>query len=119
MLTPLGRFLRKIRIDNSEILAHMAAKLGVTASYVSAVENGRRAMPSEWREKIIEMYALDEQQQAEFTGLAIDLVTQVTVNTKNSTRSQKEVVFAFARKVSELPEDKLFEIRRILGGEKD
>jgi len=49
MLTRLGRFLKKLRIDNGEILKNMADKFNVTASYLSAVENGKRAFPNEWR----------------------------------------------------------------------
>jgi transcriptional regulator with XRE-family HTH domain len=119
MLTPLGRFLRKLRIDHGEILANMAEKLGVTASYVSAVENGKRAMPREWLEKITALYVLDERQEEEFKGLSIDSVTHVTINAQDATRRQKEVAFAFARKVSELSDDKLAEIRKILGGGTD
>ena len=43
MLTALGRFLRKIRIDRNELLKDMADKLEVSASFLSAVENGKRA----------------------------------------------------------------------------
>ena len=39
MLTSLGKFLRKLRIDRGEILKDMADKLGVTVSFLSAVEN--------------------------------------------------------------------------------
>lgn len=48
MLTDLGRLLRKIRIDHGEILKDMANRFGVTASYLSAVENGKRAVPEAW-----------------------------------------------------------------------
>ena len=46
MLTALGRFLRKIRIDRNELLKDMADKLEVSASFLSAVENGKKSMPS-------------------------------------------------------------------------
>ncbi|KHF28295.1 Helix-turn-helix domain protein [Anoxybacillus sp. BCO1] len=51
MLTEFGRFCRKLRIDNGELLKHMADKLGVTSSYLSAVENGKRNVPQDWVEK--------------------------------------------------------------------
>ena len=53
MLTDFGKELRKIRIDNNEFLKDMANKLGVTVSYLSAVENGKRDIPDEWLDKII------------------------------------------------------------------
>ena len=42
MITSLGRFLRKLRIDQGEILKDMADKLGVSVSFLSAVENGKK-----------------------------------------------------------------------------
>ena len=45
MLTKFGKELRKIRIENDEILKDMADKLNVTAAYLSAVENGNRKVP--------------------------------------------------------------------------
>ena len=42
MITPFGKYLRKLRIDHDEKLKDMAAKLGVTGSYLSAVEIGKR-----------------------------------------------------------------------------
>ena len=46
MITELGKHLRKIRIDHGEILKNMADKLGVTSSFLSAVEIGKRNMTS-------------------------------------------------------------------------
>ena len=48
MLTSIGRFLKKLRIDRGEILKDMAEKLDVTVSFLSAVENGKKHMPSAW-----------------------------------------------------------------------
>lgn len=45
MLTGIGKFLRKLRIDNEEILKDMADALGVSSAFLSAVENGRKKMP--------------------------------------------------------------------------
>ena len=41
MLTSLGIFLRKLRLEQREVLKYMADKLGVSASFLSAVENGK------------------------------------------------------------------------------
>ena len=35
-------FCRKLRLDNNQILKDMADVLGVSSSYLSAVENGKR-----------------------------------------------------------------------------
>ncbi|HAH61855.1 MAG TPA: transcriptional regulator, partial [Treponema sp.] len=45
MLTEFGKFLKKMRIDKSETLAVMAGKLGISAAYLSSIENGTRDIP--------------------------------------------------------------------------
>ena len=45
MITNFGKFLRKLRIDNNEFLKDMAARLGVTVAYLSAIEHGKRDVP--------------------------------------------------------------------------
>ena len=52
MLPSIGRFLRKLRIDNGEILKDMAEALGVSSAFLSAVENGKKKMPEGWIEKL-------------------------------------------------------------------
>ena len=42
MITEYGKFLRKLRIDQGQILKTMAEKLGVSAPFLSAVENGKQ-----------------------------------------------------------------------------
>ena len=42
MLTSIGKFLRKLRMSNGEILRDMAEALEVTSAFLSAVENGKK-----------------------------------------------------------------------------
>ena len=51
MLTSIGKFLRKLRVDHDEILKDMAEKLEVTVSFLSAVENGKKHMPAAWNSR--------------------------------------------------------------------
>ena len=41
-LSDFALFCRKIRLDNNQILKEMAESLGVSSSYLSAVENEKR-----------------------------------------------------------------------------
>ena len=58
-VTEFGKFSRKLRIENDELLRDMANKLGVTASYLSAVEIGKRNIPKKWEHIIVNAYQLD------------------------------------------------------------
>lgn len=56
VLTNLGKQTRKLRIDNEELLMDMANKLEISASYLSAIETGKRKMPKDFIEKIENIY---------------------------------------------------------------
>lgn len=77
MLTNFGKFNRKLRIDNNEKMKDMAQKLGVTSSYLSAVEHGKRRVPIVWIDKIAGYYKLTEQQLAELNkAIIIDSLSE-------------------------------------------
>jgi len=44
-VTPLGARLRRLRMERAVTLAEMAAALGVSAAYLSALEHGKRGVP--------------------------------------------------------------------------
>lgn len=41
--TSLGKFLRKLRIDRGKLLRTMSNKLGISMSFLSSVENGKKS----------------------------------------------------------------------------
>ena len=121
MLTEFGKALRKIRIDKNELLKEMSDKLGVTASYLSAVEHGKREIPSEWITRITVLYNLDKEMKKQLIFAADQSRLSITlkldgVNTKTST-----LVNAFARKFENLNQsdiDKMMDILNKEGREK-
>jgi len=114
MLTSLGKFLRKIRIDNNEYLKDMADKLDVTVSFLSAVENGKKKMPSSWNGKICSLYDLDEEQTNEFTKAIAESEEKIELNLKNVDIKNQCLAISFARKFSDFNDRKLEEIMRIM-----
>lgn len=68
-LTEVGKFLRKLRVDNGELLKDMAIKLNVTPSFLSMVETGRRNIPKKWEEEIKEIYSLSLKQKEELISI--------------------------------------------------
>jgi hypothetical protein len=51
-LTEFGKAVRKARIDTGQTLLSMAGELETTASFLSAMETGRKKISSEWVTKI-------------------------------------------------------------------
>ena len=45
-MTPLGQKLRELRLKKGVSQKEMAAALGVSAAYLSALEHGRRGVPT-------------------------------------------------------------------------
>ncbi|WP_454710933.1 helix-turn-helix domain-containing protein [Cupriavidus nantongensis] len=56
-LTEFGKVVRKARIDTGQTLITMAEELGVTASFLSAMETGRKKISEQWVTKIRDFFA--------------------------------------------------------------
>ena len=52
MTTEFGKMLRKLRIDCDENIRDMAFNLDITASYLSAIECGKRNIPKNLVDKV-------------------------------------------------------------------
>lgn len=114
MLTMLGKFLRKLRIDRGELLKDMAGKLDVTVSFLSAVENGKKKMPPAWNKKICELYDLGDDQIKEFTHAIADSEERVEMYLKGTTDKKRYVAVSFARKFTDFSDRQLEELMKML-----
>lgn len=112
MLTNFGKALRKLRIDNDELLKDMALKLEVTVSYLSAVENGKRDVPSAWLDILGEKYDLSYEEYAKLQELAYENQNIIKVPVSNS--MEKNAALSFARRFRDLDDDDLKSIIDIL-----
>ena len=119
MLTALGRFLRKLRIDHNEIMKDMADKLDVSVSFLSAVETGKKPMPSSWNSRICALYSLDDKMIAEFTTAIAETSQNIELNLANAPTDNREIAISFARKFPDFDETELKAIRSILEGGKE
>lgn len=116
MLTPVGRFLRKLRIDQGEILKNMSDKLGVSVSFLSAVENGKKKMPAVWNGKICELYGLDVAHREEFTAAIAATEESIEMKLASVSQGKRELAVFFARTFSDIDEAQVEAIRKILQG---
>ncbi|HAH62814.1 MAG TPA: transcriptional regulator [Treponema sp.] len=62
MTTEYGKYLKKLRIDTSERVADMAKRLGISAAYLSLIENGTREVPSDFSYRVWKEYKLSTAQ---------------------------------------------------------
>lgn len=107
MLTAFGRFLRKLRIDHDELLKDMATKLSVSSAYLSAVETGKRKIPTSWVKIISELYRLGKDEQANLQDAYELSAQEVRINLANTSDYQREVAISFAKKLDGLDDKTL------------
>lgn len=114
MITSLGRFLRKLRIDRGEILKDMADKLNVSVSFLSAVENGKKRMPSTWNVRLCELYQLTPEQKQTFTAAIAETEESLEMDFCGVPVGRRELAVSFARKFSGFDENQMEAIKKIL-----
>ena len=62
VLSPYGKLLRKLRIDNDDSGVLLADKVGVKGVVVSQIERGRCKIPKGFTAKVAELYKLTQEQ---------------------------------------------------------
>jgi transcriptional regulator with XRE-family HTH domain len=92
----------------------MADKLGVTSSYLSAVETGKRNIPDGWVEKIAQFYGLDMLEQDALQAAATNSVRAVTMDLSNMVPKRRETALLFARKFDDVDDSAIETIRKLL-----
>lgn len=98
MLTNFGKFCRRLRINNGELLYDMAEKLGVSSAFLSKVENGKKKPPKEWSAKIDEKYSLTCEEQSELDRVIYEAQNSDSIDISKYSMSDKELMWSFARK---------------------
>ena len=113
-MTEVGKFLKKLRIDNNEILFTMAQKLGVTSSFLSAVELGKKKMPYEWNVKIRSVYHLTPSQEEELDAAIAASEKAVIIDLENASPDAKKTAVSFARSFEDLTDEQLDAIKKLM-----
>lgn len=107
MLTAFGRFLRKLRIDHEELLKDMATKLNVSSAYLSAVETGKRKIPTSWVDIISSLYSLSKDEQANLQDAYELSAQEVRINLASASDYKREAVISFAKAIDGLDDKTL------------
>ncbi len=114
MLTSLGKFLRKLRIDNGEILRDMAKKLSVSSAFLSAVENGKKKVPEGWLLKLGELYSLTSEQILELQEAFLESKNTIEIDISKASFNNRRLAVSFARQFNTLDEDASIMLYNIL-----
>ncbi|HFI0696114.1 TPA: helix-turn-helix transcriptional regulator [Streptococcus suis] len=114
MVTEFGKYLRKLRIDEGEILKTMADKLEVSSAFLSAVENGKKKIPKGWDEKIIQKYQLNSTMAHELVHAISHSQKIVEIDLELLNKDQKDIAFSFARSIERFNTEDLGYLRNFI-----
>lgn len=115
MITSFGKILRKIRIDNNEILRDMANKLNVTSSFLSAVENGKKRIPDQWLNQISSMYNLNSLEIEKLEFAFSETNENLKISFEGLNLESKKLAFSFARKLDKFDDTEMELLKKLLG----
>lgn len=107
-MTPLGERIRELRRERGVSQKDMAATIGVSAAYLSALEHGHRGVPT-WAmiQKIIGYFNVIWDDAEELQQLAEGSHPRVVVDTAGLSPAATELANLLAEAIGELGETEL------------
>ncbi len=114
-LTPFGIEVRKLRLDAGMLMKDMADKLGVSPSWLSAMETGRKSVPDDLVPRISRLFGLTGERVERLAEAARASRQQFTLNPGNDPL-RRDVAAALARRFDEFDEEELRKLQSIVRG---
>jgi transcriptional regulator with XRE-family HTH domain len=117
-MTPLGEKLRELRRRKGVSQKEMAAALGVSAAYLSALEHGRRGVPT-WvlQQKIIGYFNIIWDDAEEVLRLAGQSRPRAIIDTSGLSPAATELANLLAARIGTLDAKTLEEMIALANGE--
>lgn len=110
-MTPFGERLRRLRAERGITLTRMAADLGLSAAYLSAMEHGRRSRPTPGLVRQICGYlGIIWDDADELMALALGSRPRVTVDTAGLSPAATRLANLLAERIGRVPEPVLEEL---------
>ncbi|PWW00539.1 transcriptional regulator with XRE-family HTH domain [Hoeflea marina] len=114
-MTPFGAAIRKLRTERGVTQRQMAAALGVSAAYLSALEHGHRSEPNwETVQRIIGFFNVIWDDAEELQRLASLSRPRVVIDTAGLSARATEIANRLSAGMRHLDEQALDELDRLL-----
>lgn len=98
MLTPFGKELRRLRIDRSMLMKQMAEGLNVSPSFISAIEAGRKSIPSGFVDRVAAFLDLTSRDSERLENIARNSATEFKFTLpKDASAEDREAAALLAR----------------------
>ena len=105
MKTEFNEILSKIRKDSNESLRMMAKRLNISATFLSAMELGKRLIPLDYIAIISNCYELSNEDIKTLEDSIYKTNNKVTIDFENMSDEKKNVSLLFARTIKDIDEN--------------
>ncbi len=117
-MTPFGKKLRALRRERGITAKQMAADVGVSPAYLSALEHGKRGRPNRrFVHQVCQYLGIIWDEAEALQGLADLSHPRVTVDTAGLTPAATELANRLSREIHDLQEATIARLLRQLKGE--
>jgi transcriptional regulator with XRE-family HTH domain len=114
-MTPFGERVRRLRRERGLLLKDMAAHLGVSSAYLSALERGERGKPTfTLIQGVIQYFNIIWDEADELARLADLSEPRVKIETGSSTPRKTLFANRLAREIAQLTDEEVEELLAIL-----
>ncbi len=114
-MTPFGARLRALRAEHAMTQRECAARLQISAAYLSALEHGKRGAPSAGLvHQVCDVFGLIWDQAEELAGLARLSHPRIVVDTAGLTPEQTALANRLAHTIRRLPPETIAALHGIL-----
>ena len=111
MLTEFGKVMRIIRINTGDSMRDMAAKIGMSATYLSAIETGKRNIPANMEELLFSHYNFSDKDKKKIK----DVVAEAAKTVGAPVTLKQYVRFALGEGIEKKQDDFAAEVAAAVG----
>ena len=112
--TLFGKEFKKLMIDKNVRMYDVAKELEVSSAFVSSVLTGKKNVPHEWFSFIHDFFHLSLEEISKLEDLAEASKDQCKIDLTNCNDLARKKVFEFQRNLSELDDESLEKITKII-----
>lgn len=117
--TPLGKLLRLIRVEVNFTQSQLADKLNTTASFISAVETGKKGLPETMVTVLLSDFQLLPETSRKLKAFAAIQKESFSVKVdRDTTWEKRKLAYLFSKKLGDLSDQQVEAIVDILTAKK-
>lgn len=112
--SPFGLAVRKLRLGHNERQSDLAKAIGISVSFLSAIELGKSNAPESLIRDVIARYELDENAANDLWRLAEISRREVCIDLRKLPDHSRELAHSFAGRISRLSPEQVRAVREII-----